>query len=164
MLDEKHQARVAKIAESFRGVCEERGFDFARGNLREFVNQNMLGSIVEVDDLGDEYVAGEIQKLNLDPLEESVSLDGVENFHIKLNTNARAYIGFGQDPSGNNQLVAHSLGHLFLHLGYCVDKGMWNELNLSQSYKDSHLHRFSYSQEEKEAREFADIFFSPAPR
>lgn len=54
--------------------------------------------------------------------------------------------------------IAHELGHLFLHMGYLVDKEKWKSIG---TYKDSAYYRYGYSEEEYEANEFAGALLMP---
>lgn len=54
--------------------------------------------------------------------------------------------------------IAHELGHLFLHMGYLIDKEKWERTG---TYIDSVYYRYGYSQEEYEANEFAAAFLMP---
>ena len=51
--------------------------------------------------------------------------------------------------------VAHELGHLFLHMGYQIDKDLWN------SSDGAIFNRYGNSEEEFEANEFAAAFLMP---
>lgn len=54
--------------------------------------------------------------------------------------------------------IAHELGHLFLHMGYLVNKEKWED---TPEYQDSAYYRSGHSQEEYEANEFAAAFLMP---
>jgi len=54
--------------------------------------------------------------------------------------------------------IAHEIGHLFLHMGYLIDKEKWEG---AESYRDSVYYRYGHSIEESEANEFAAAFLMP---
>lgn len=56
--------------------------------------------------------------------------------------------------------IAHELGHLFLHLGYLVRPRVWEGI---ADYRDSVRFRRGYSEDEKEADEFAGSLLMPSP-
>jgi Zn-dependent peptidase ImmA (M78 family) len=58
--------------------------------------------------------------------------------------------------------VAHELGHLFLHMGYLLEKTKWDSMS-NNDFQDSAFFRMSdnYTQEENEANEFAASFLMP---
>jgi Zn-dependent peptidase ImmA (M78 family) len=58
-----------------------------------------------------------------------------------------------------NFTIAHELGHLFLHMGYIIDKNKWDAID---EYIDSAKYRLGYSEEEYEANQFAASFLMPA--
>ncbi len=51
--------------------------------------------------------------------------------------------------------IAHELGHLFLHMGYLIDKELWDE------QEDNIYHRSGSSEQEYQANEFAAAFLMP---
>lgn len=55
-------------------------------------------------------------------------------------------------------LVAVQLGHLFMHLGYCLKEELWESIDV---YRDSVLHRMGYMEEKYEAECFARSFLMP---
>jgi Zn-dependent peptidase ImmA (M78 family) len=57
--------------------------------------------------------------------------------------------------------IAHELGHLFLHMGFLVNKELWEKQ--SKEFQDSAYYRMSgnYNKEEWEADEFAAAFLMP---
>lgn len=55
--------------------------------------------------------------------------------------------------------IAHELGHLFLHMGYLVNPGLWAK---TDAYRDSVRYRFGYTEEELEANEFAAALLMPS--
>lgn len=55
--------------------------------------------------------------------------------------------------------IAHELGHLFLHMGYLIDKPRWEAID---EYRDSPKFRYGFSEEEYEAHEFAGAILMPA--
>lgn len=59
--------------------------------------------------------------------------------------------------------IAHELGHLFLHMGFLINKDLWQKQ--TQDFQDSAYYRYrmsgNYSQEESEANEFAAALLMP---
>lgn len=51
--------------------------------------------------------------------------------------------------------IAHELGHLFLHMGYCIDEELWN------SNEDNSFFRSLSGEKEYQAHEFAAAFLMP---
>jgi Zn-dependent peptidase ImmA (M78 family) len=80
---------------------------------------------------------------------------GEESFIISLN-NKKPFLR-------DRFTVAHELGHLFLHMGFLVNKELWEKQD--KEFQDSPYYRMSmnytYSQEEAEADEFASAFLMP---
>jgi Zn-dependent peptidase ImmA (M78 family) len=58
--------------------------------------------------------------------------------------------------------LAHELGHLFLHMGFLLNRELWNSIPEGQ-FQDSAYYRIdgNYTQEEHEANEFAAAFLMP---
>jgi Zn-dependent peptidase ImmA (M78 family) len=78
---------------------------------------------------------------------------GEESFIISLN---------GKKPFLRDRFtMAHELGHLFLHMGFLVQKELWEKQD--KEFQDSPYYRMSrnYIQEESEADEFASAFLMP---
>lgn len=61
-------------------------------------------------------------------------------------------------PKRKKFSIAHELGHLFLHMGFLVDKEKWQHESL---FQDSVRYRFGRSLEEFEANEFAGALLMP---
>jgi Zn-dependent peptidase ImmA (M78 family) len=60
-------------------------------------------------------------------------------------------------PNRRKFSVAHEIGHLFLHMGYLVDKDRWSKVT---TFVDS-MERAGYSVQEFEAHEFAGSLLMP---
>jgi Zn-dependent peptidase ImmA (M78 family) len=117
------------LAEKIRLVCEL----ITPVDVEEAVSR--LGGELERDDLAD-YEA-RIEKLN-------------DRFKITIsNTEYERRKRFS---------IAHEIGHLFLHMGYLINKEKWEETG---AYRDSVYYRYGYSLEESEANEFAAAFLMP---
>ncbi|MCL2822837.1 MAG: ImmA/IrrE family metallo-endopeptidase [Polyangiaceae bacterium] len=54
--------------------------------------------------------------------------------------------------------IAHELGHLFLHMGYCIDDQKWDAIDPG---RDGPMLRFGYSDQEYEAHEFGAALLMP---
>lgn len=104
-------------------------------NIDEVVRR-LGGKVVERDNLS-EYSDGFIRKTQDDRFEIVVS----------------EY----QPPNRRNFTIAHELGHLFLHMGYLIDKNRWNQ-------QQETYYRKGNSQEEYEANEFAAALLMPEQR
>jgi Zn-dependent peptidase ImmA (M78 family) len=85
----------------------------------------------------DDDIAGKIEKSG-------------ESFVITVNNK--------QNELRTNFTIAHELGHLFLHMGYIIDKNKWEAID---EYIDSARYRLGYSEEEYEANQFAASFLMP---
>lgn len=103
-------------------------------DLELIVNQ-LRGKIAE--ETLDEDISGKIEK-------------NEEHFTITLNNN--------HSQSRKNFTIAHELGHLFLHMGYMIDKDKWNSID---KYIDSPYYRIGHSEEEYEANQFAGALLMP---
>lgn len=69
-------------------------------------------------------------------------------------------IGLAEQPPTRRRFsIAHELGHLFLHMGYLIDKSRWESI---KEYQDSPKFRYGFSEEEYEAHEFAGSILMPA--
>lgn len=55
-----------------------------------------------------------------------------------------------------NFAIAHELGHLFLHMGYLVSKGTWDQQSNSHQFT-----RFGANEHENQANEFAAALLMP---
>lgn len=64
----------------------------------------------------------------------------------------------GLTPTRRRFAVAHTLGHLFLHMGYLVDPKRWST---AETYEDSPMARFGHGEEEHEADVFAEALLMP---
>lgn len=60
-----------------------------------------------------------------------------------------------QSDSRKRFSIAHELGHLFLHMGYCIDDEMWN------SNENNKFFRCFSGEKEFQAHEFAAAFLMP---
>lgn len=55
-------------------------------------------------------------------------------------------------------VVSRHIGHLFLHMGFCLNEKVWRE---SDIYLNSVFHRIGYMEEKYEAESFARSFLMP---
>lgn len=60
-----------------------------------------------------------------------------------------------QSANRKNFIVAHELGHLFLHMGYLIDSELWEQS------KEMTFYRKGNSETELQANEFAAAFLMP---
>lgn len=81
--------------------------------------------------------------------EALIRKEGDDSFVIKMK---------GTSPARRRFMIAHMLGHLFLHMGFLVEEVRWQSAG---DYEDSALRRYGHSEEESEAREFANAFLMP---
>jgi Zn-dependent peptidase ImmA (M78 family) len=94
-----------------------------------------------------------IQDVDDMAIDAYIKKDGEDGFVISLN---------GKKPFLRERFtIAHELGHLFLHMGFLINKDLWK--NQNTEFQDSAYYRMSgnYSQEESEANEFAAAFLMP---
>lgn len=95
-------------------------------------------------------LGGKIKMLEPDNDKEAKIEKSGDSFEI--------YIG-DKTPSNREKFsIAHEIGHLFLHMGYLIDKDKWEKVG---NYKDSVMYRYGYSVEEKEANQFAGALLMP---
>lgn len=90
-------------------------------------------------------------------------IDDVVNFDafLKKTDHDSFEIQLGSDsPSTRSRFtLAHEIGHLFLHMGFLINKTKWDSI---ESFEDSVYFRSNmYSLEEYEANEFAAAFLMP---
>lgn len=101
----------------------------------------------------------EILKGNLKVVE---SVDSDFSIHTKIlklpnNNNDKVFEILTLNERCNNFEITHTLGHLFLHMGYLVDDELWKK---SSVFSDSHL-RTGGTLIEREADVFANSFLMP---
>jgi len=70
----------------------------------------------------------------------------------------RVSVWQGMSPSKDRMCVAHELGHLFLHMGFCVDEDNWNAFSAGQ---EDPKRLFGYMDIDYEARSFGLAFLIP---
>lgn len=76
----------------------------------------------------------------------------------KVGETFKIFVNQDKPKPRNNFSIAHELGHLFLHMGYWVNPGKWQQVH---TYTDSVYYRFGHDREELEANEFAAAFLMP---
>jgi Zn-dependent peptidase ImmA (M78 family) len=94
-----------------------------------------------------------IQDVDNMAIDACIRKEGEDSFVIDLN---------GKKPFLRERFtIAHELGHLFLHMGFLINKDLWG--NQQKVFQDSVYYRMSgnYTQEESEANEFAAAFLMP---
>lgn len=125
------RAYINKVADAVRST-----FDVAIpiDNIDSLVNK-LGGSIVEKPGL-DQLYDGTIKKI------------GDNSFEIAISPY--------QGDERRNFTIAHELGHLFLHMGYLISKGTWDQQ--SNSYQFA---RFGANEQEYQANEFATALLMP---
>ncbi|MCG8617580.1 MAG: ImmA/IrrE family metallo-endopeptidase [Desulfobacterales bacterium] len=91
----------------------------------------------------------EIKDINQD-IDAILLKSGNDSFKIHLND---------KSSNRNRFTLAHELGHLFLHMGFIIDREKWDAID---SFEDSVYFRSdTYSLQEFEANEFAASFLMP---
>jgi Zn-dependent peptidase ImmA (M78 family) len=87
-------------------------------------------------------------------IDAAIKKDGERSFIIHLNPY--------KSHTRERFTLAHELGHLFLHMGFLLNKELWNSIPEGQ-FQDSAYYRIdgNYTQEEHEANEFAAAFLMP---
>lgn len=102
-------------------------------NIENVVNK-LGGRVVETESYN-ELIDGAIEKCD----------DG--SFIIRVSPS--------QVESRKKFTIAHELGHLFLHMGYCTNENLWNDMSTEKFY------RFGRSELEYQANEFAAALLMP---
>ena len=64
-------------------------------------------------------------------------------------------ISYFQNPQRKTFTIAHELGHLFLHMGFIIDRNLW------QTQNETVYRRFGTSEQEYQANEFAASLLMP---
>lgn len=121
--------QINRLAETVRATCE-------------------LSTPVDVE-VAVERLRGEIEEVADAELEATIEKHG-DGFRITVFTD--------KHESRRRFSVAHELGHLFLHMGYLIDKDRWSQVG---TYVDSVYYRYGFNIEEYEANEFAGAFLMP---
>ena len=123
--------RISELANVVRGALK----------LTTPINMEMA-----VKNLGGELLIVDPSSMQYEALVEKVE----DGFRILIsNDRAQTRQGFS---------VAHEIGHLFLHMGYLVNPTVWSSIT---RYEDSVRARYGYSEEEREANQFAAAFLMP---
>ena len=130
-MNDATKAYINKVADAVRSA-----FDIAIpiDNIDRLVNK-LGGSIVEKPGL-DQLYDGTIKKV------------GDNSFEIAISP----YL----DDEKRNFIIAHELGHLFLHMGYLISKDTWDQQ--SNSHQFTH---FGTNEQEYQANEFATALLMP---
>jgi Zn-dependent peptidase ImmA (M78 family) len=108
-------------------------------------------------ELAVERLGGKINRITYEELKEKneyyeAKIEKVEQERFIITLLHEKYI------KGERLLIAHELGHLFLHMKYLKDNGRWTDVI---SFKDISIKANSQSQEEKQADAFACSFLLP---
>jgi Zn-dependent peptidase ImmA (M78 family) len=85
--------------------------------------------------------------------EASIQKTGDETFKIIVH---EEYM-----PLRRKFIIAHELGHLFLHMGFLINKSKWEGRDSSQIFFDSARDRLGRSEAESEANWFASALLMP---
>lgn len=64
-------------------------------------------------------------------------------------------VAANKDTNRQNFIIAHELGHLFLHMGYLIDEDMWDK------YREKECFKRDLGEMEYQAHEFASALFMP---
>ena len=115
--------------------------------IRDFLQLGTYSSPVDLDSCVHRLGGEIIRSANL--TEAMIAKRG-DSFRITINRNLH--------PNRERFSIAHEIGHLFLHMGYCIDDAKWNAID---EFRDDPMFRCGYSEEEREANEFAGAFLMP---
>jgi len=128
-MQQARRDQISRLAETVRATCD-------------------LTTPVDVE-LAVRRLRGEIDRVDDAEIEAKIEKRG-DGFRITL----------ANDVHENRRRfsVAHELGHLFLHMGYLIDKDRWSQVG---TYVDSVYYRYGFNIEEYEANEFAGAFLMP---
>jgi Zn-dependent peptidase ImmA (M78 family) len=131
---------------------------FSKENISEIADaiRNSLGLSCPYDPFrAVKLLNGRIENAIEDmSVDASIKKNGDKNFIIYLNPH--------KPYTRERFTIAHELGHLFLHMGFLLNKGLWGAFPNDQ-FQDSAYYRIkgNYTQEEHEANEFAAAFLMP---
>ncbi|CUU46929.1 ImmA/IrrE family metallo-endopeptidase [Clostridium beijerinckii] len=128
------------------------------------MNQSLRG---QINDLADKVREAFNITTPIYDIEEVVRIFGgnilmennLENFaDAKIEKSDNSFIitvSNNQSAERKKFSIAHELGHLFLHMGYCIDKDMW------ESNENNRYFRNLSGEMEYQAHEFAAAFLMP---
>lgn len=104
-----------------------------------------------------ENLGGDVVKNDTTVIDASVKKHGAEGFIINLNPEK-----YRSDDAQERFTVAHELGHLFLHMGFLINKKLWESINEEtyMAYKSEASPKHK-TREELEADVFAFAFLMP---
>lgn len=128
-MNSARRKQINLLAENIRAACE-------------------LSSPVDVDEAV-RRLGGELRREGNSDYEAMVEK---VNDRFKITISPREYV------QRERFSIAHEIGHLFLHMGYLIDKDKWEATG---HYLDSVYYRYGHSIEESEANEFAAAFLMP---
>ncbi|MDK0667670.1 ImmA/IrrE family metallo-endopeptidase [Clostridium perfringens] len=87
---------------------------------------------------------------------EELELENYADAKIeKVGDSFRITVLEGQPVTRRRFSIAHELGHLFLHMGYCIDEELW------ESNEDNRYFRSLSGEKEYQAHEFAAALLMP---
>jgi Zn-dependent peptidase ImmA (M78 family) len=125
-------------------------------NVADLVRSSLKLSLPYDPEIAVKELGGRIiQDVDDMAVDAYIKKEGEDSFVINLN---------GKKPFLRERFtIAHELGHLFLHMGFLIDKELWKSQD--EEFQDSAYYRYrmsgKYSQEESEANEFAAAFLMP---
>lgn len=152
MLEEK-RLEIEGFAKAFKDACKEFGVRLDCADALSLVFENELNGVVDfLDDEENIDVLSEIY-----PTPESDKI-----FTVHFNRRSISYKDHLIRNDGNadsEHLLAHALGHMMVHMGFCTDSEKWTKFSKDSPFKDSFISRPSYLDSEEEARLFAELIF-----
>ena len=129
-MNAKLRNQINQFADAIRDAFD---IDVPITNIEAVVEQKIGGKIEQCMVLP-RFADGKIQRIG-------------ENFKIQ--------IPFYQTETRKRFSIAHELGHLFLHMGYSIDKNIW------EKNKDNEYFRIDGGELEYQAHEFAAALLMP---
>lgn len=129
----------------------------ALSNLLKCIINDMAQTIIDLYDI-------KIPITNIDEIVRKMGGTIIEDFSLGLSdgeilkTGANSFeihLSPFQSSERKTFTIAHELGHLFLHMGFCTNPQKWN------SQDNIYFHRNGNSESEYQANEFAAAFLMP---
>ena len=121
--------------------------------ITEYVRKEykIIGPISDIESIVVSMGGIIVEKTAIDDLSDIwIRKSGKESFEIFLPP-----VQISWTIERRNFMIAHELGHLFLHMGFGVDPDLWSRQN------DTIYRRFGTSEQEYQANEFAAALLMP---
>lgn len=123
-------------------------------NMRELIDK-FTKDLIDVLDIQIPININDITEIVVNLGGEICNCDLYEDRVEKVGDSFIIYVSDEQDEKRKNFTIAHELGHLFLHMGYLIDRELWED-NSNIIYR-----RLGASEMEYQANEFAASLLMP---